>query len=293
MKKVTLIEVGPRDGFQFEERVIPTELKAEIIEGLADAGLSAIQVASFVNPARVPQMADAEELIGRLSPRKGVAYSALALSARGVERAARSGIRALEVSISLSDTHSRRNTGMTLAEAARKGKKMVALARENGMWVRAGVQCAFGCVFEGKIPLQRVVNRIRDFIDTGPDMLAVADTTGMATPPAVRSLLERVLPVAGAIPLALHLHDTRGLGLVNLSAALEFGLTHFDTAFGGLGGCPFVPGAAGNLATEDAAYLLEALGYRTGVDIGAVAACSRKIEAFLGKPLAGRMYRQA
>lgn len=291
--RVTLLEVGPRDGFQFEQAVISTELKLEMVQGLIAAGLKNIQVTSFVNPRKVPQMADAEELVRRLPKGAGVCFSGLVLNRIGLERAIRSGLGAVEISVSASDSHSRRNTGMPLTVAVAQGQELVRMAVREGLEVRASVQCAFGCVQEGLVPEERVQDILTAFKASGAHSLALADTTGMATPTTVKRLLRRVLLTTDTVPLALHLHDTRGLGLVNLMAGLECGLTQFDTAFGGLGGCPFVEGAAGNIATEDTLYLLAALGVATGVDGAAVARCSRRLATFLGKTFAGKLYRLA
>jgi hydroxymethylglutaryl-CoA lyase len=288
---VTLFEVGPRDGFQFEKTLIPTDLKLEMVQGLVAAGLRNIQVTSFVNPRKVPQMADAEELVRRLPKDPAVCFSGLVLNRVGLERACKSGLQAVEISVSASDSHSRRNTGMPLTVAVAQGQELIRTAVREGLRVRASVQCAFGCVQEGPIAEDRVGQILAAFKASGAHSLALADTTGMATPPAIKRLLRRVLPATGTTPLTLHLHDTRGLGLVNLMAGLECGVTRFDTAFGGLGGCPFVQGAAGNIATEDTLYLLAALGVETGVDAAAVARCSRRLAAFLGKTLAGKLYR--
>jgi hydroxymethylglutaryl-CoA lyase len=289
--RVTLFEVGPRDGFQFEKTLIPTDLKLEMVQGLVAAGLRNIQVTSFVNPRKVPQMADAEELVRRLPKDPAVCFSGLVLNRVGLERACKSGLQAVEISVSASDSHSRRNTGMPLTVAVAQGQELIRTAVREGLRVRASVQCAFGCVQEGPIAEDRVGQILAAFKASGAHSLALADTTGMATPPAIKRLLRRVLPATGTTPLTLHLHDTRGLGLVNLMAGLECGVTRFDTAFGGLGGCPFVQGAAGNIATEDTLYLLAALGVETGVDATAVARCSRRLAAFLGKTLAGKLYR--
>jgi hydroxymethylglutaryl-CoA lyase len=288
--KVTLIEVGPRDGFQFEARTLPTEIKLQIIEGLVHAGLKHIQVASFVNPARVPQMADAEELARGLPEADGVEYSGLVLNSRGVERAYHSGMKHVEISISASDTHSRKNTGMTLAQAQTAGTDMIRLAKQYNMTVRAGIQCTFGCVYEGRIAPRQVLKMVRNFLKSGIDALALSDTTGMGDPASVGNLLELLVPETGNLPIFLHFHDTRGLGLVNLMTALDYGVTRFDTALGGMGGCPFVAGAAGNIATEDTAYLLNSLDIETGVDIPEVARCSRQLEEFFGKSFSGKMH---
>lgn len=292
-EKVTLIEVGPRDGFQFESRIIPTPVKVDIIGGLVAAGIKHIQVTSFVHPQRVPQMADAESLLQALPVWEGVTLSGLVLNHRGLERAYRAGLKHVEISISASDTHSRKNTGLALDDAVGGARQMVNFAKERGMKVRAGVQCAFGCVYEGEIQLKQVMQMAQNFVEQGVDAVAFSDTTGMATPSSIRRLLLAVSPIVGDVPVIVHLHDTRGLGLVNLMAALECGITRFDTALAGLGGCPFVPGAAGNIATEDTVYLLNSLGINTGVDIGKVAECSLGLEKFFGKQFAGKMYRLA
>ncbi|MEZ4526855.1 MAG: hydroxymethylglutaryl-CoA lyase [Desulfobacterales bacterium] len=288
---ITLIEVGPRDGFQLESKIIPTALKAEIIGRLADAGISRIQVTSFVNPARVPQMADAENLISLLPKRENLVYTGLALNAKGVERAFRAGLNAVEVSVSASNAHSLKNAGMSRAQALEQGREMLRLAREKGMHIVASVQCSFGCVYEGSIPEENMLETVRMYAEEGADRISLADTTGMGHPLLVKKLVPAVQKEIGQIPLGLHLHDTRGLGLVNLMAGLECGIRDFDTAFGGLGGCPFVTGAAGNIATEDTLHLLESLNIKTGIDRHKVSECSRIISEFLEKPLPGRLWR--
>ncbi len=233
-KQVTLIEVGPRDGFQFEKQIIPTDLKLEIIGGLIDAGLKHIQVASFVHPARVPQMADAEDLISRLPESPDVIYSGLVLNTKGVQRAHGAGLNHLEVSISASDTHSRKNTGMPFDQAVAQVQEMIRLARSENMIIRAGIQCAFGCVYEGEIPRRRVLKIARDYVSWGVDAIALSDTTGMANPVSVKQLLQALSAESGGVPIVLHFHDTRGLGLANVAAALQCGVTLFDTALAGM-----------------------------------------------------------
>lgn len=289
-KKVTLIEVGPRDGFQFERKIIPTNLKVEIISGLVDSGLKDIQVTSFVHPDIVPQMADAEDLLKRLPKRRDVRYSALVLNEKGVERARLSGLEHIEISISASDTHSRKNAGMPFEKAVEAGKEMIRLAQECKMEIRAGIQCAFGCVYEGRIPEKRVLKIAKDFLKTGIQTLAISDTTGMADPLLIKNLIKQLMPEVGNTPVVLHLHDTRGFGLVNVMAAMECGVTRFDTALAGMGGCPFVSGAAGNIATEDTAWLMKSLNIETGVDISKVSKCSQKLEDFFEKKFPGKIH---
>jgi len=289
--KVTLVEVGPRDGFQFEKQMIPTEMKVEIINDLVEAGLKHIQVASFVNPARVPQMADAEAVVSRLPESPGVIFSGLVLNPKGLQRALRAGLKHVEISISASDTHSRKNAGVSFGQAVTRMKAMIRLARTENMGVRAGIQCAFGCVYEGDISQERILSLVRYYAANEVDAIALSDTTGMANPMSVKRLLQTLMPECGEIPLVLHLHDTRGLGLANLMAALECGVIQFDAAMAGMGGCPFVRGAAGNIATEDTVHLMDSIGISTGVDIAGVSKCSYRLEDYLAKQFPGKMHR--
>jgi len=290
-KHVTLIEVGPRDGFQFEEKTVPTALKLEIITRLVEAGFKHIQVASFVHPGKVPQMADAEKLLSALSGISGVAFSALVLNMAGVERAIAANLAHIEVSLSASNRHSLKNTGMSTDAALKMGLRMIALSKRRGMHVRAGIQCAFGSGYDETISRDRIAAMAKDLVTAGADMLCLADTTGMATPLTVHQLLCSVKPVAGNLPIVLHLHDTRGLGLANVMTAMSCGISHFDTALAGMGGCPFIQGAAGNIATEDTLYLLSSLNIETGLNLCRIAACSRDLEVFFGRRFPGKLYR--
>lgn len=289
--RVHITEVGPRDGLQMEQRVLSVDQKLALISGLVDAGLPGIQVASFVNAARVPQMADAEQLVERLPPSETLEFSALTLNQRGAERACRTAIDWIETSISVNEKHSHDNTGMTVAQARREAVKMIATAKRAGRRVRGSLQCSFGYAIEMETPVETLVETAALVIKEGIDRLILADTAGMATPPLVSRIIEAVSPVAGTVPVGLHLHDTRGLGLVNVVAALQAGITHFDTSLGGLGGCPFVKGAAGNIATEDTLHLMAALAVETGVPIPPVARLSRRLSEIFGHDLPGKVYR--
>ncbi|GIV60604.1 MAG: hydroxymethylglutaryl-CoA lyase [Rhodothermaceae bacterium] len=288
---VELCEVGPRDGFQFEEKPIPTDLKVAIIEGLVAAGLRRIQVTSFVHPKWVPQMADAEEVVARLPAREEVVYTGLALNLRGLERAHAAGLTHVDLSIATNETHSRDNANMTVAEGVRQAEEMIRRAHAYGMQPQLGLQTVFGYAAPGDTPLPFVVDLCARFAALGVESISLADSTGMANPVMIRERVTAVQEVIGDTPLVLHLHDTRGLGLANVVAALACGVARFDTSLGGMGGCPFIPGATGNIATEDTVYLLDALGVPTGVDLAKVAACTRRLEAFLGKRLPGKMHR--
>jgi hydroxymethylglutaryl-CoA lyase len=290
-RTIYLTDVGPRDGLQNETALVPTDLKLEVITGLAAAGLPAVQVASFVHPAKVPQMADAEAVIAGLPTRFNTDFSALTLNLKGMQRACATAIPWVEVSLAATEAQSRRNAGMSIAEAQGQMAEMIALAKRSNRNVRATIQCTFGCSRAGEVSEAQLRGLAEPLLAGGVDLLLLADTTGLATPPAVRRMLDAVLPLAGQAAIGLHLHDTRGLGLVNVAAALEMGVRHFDASLGGLGGCPFVPGAAGNIATEETLYLLHALGFSTGVDIAAVADLSRRLSAFFDRPLTGKLYR--
>jgi hydroxymethylglutaryl-CoA lyase len=290
---IHLTEVGPRDGLQMEPRVLSTAEKLALIAGLASAGLKEIQVAAFVHPEKVPAMADAEALIGALPLHDQRHYSALALNLQGVARACRTAIPWIEISLSAHDAHSRRNAGLSTAEALAQSGPMLAMAIGAGRKVRASIQCAFGYETPGDVDIDAVAVAASRLVEKGADRLVLADTTGLAAPPTVRRMLDAVAPISGSIPVGLHLHDTRGLGLANVMAALELGISHFDTSLGGLGGCPFIKGAAGNIATEDALYLFHRLGIATGIDISRVAALSQRLAAVFNHPLPGKIYRLA
>jgi hydroxymethylglutaryl-CoA lyase len=288
---VILEEQGLRDGFQTLSTHVPTALKLELVQKLVDAGLRRIQVAAFVHPKLVPQMADAEAVVAALPKFSGVIFSGLVLNLKGIERAASTNLKHLAVSISASETHSLKNTRKTLAEAQTEFKEMVELAHTHKIRVRGGIQCAFGCRFEGKISENRVLKLVESHLRVGVDELALADSTGMANPLALRRLMTEVKDLAGKIPVALHLHNTENKGLANVYAALEAGIRQFDTAFGGLGGCPFIQSATGNIATEDTAHMLHQMGFQTGINLEKMAEVSAEFEKFLNAPLEGMLYK--
>lgn len=280
---VTLIEVGPRDGFQSEKKIIPTALKADIIHCLGKAGLTTIQVAAFVNPKRVPQMADADRLLPLLPQETGVTYNALVLNKKGLMRAIQAGIPSVEISVSASDTHSKMNTGLSREKAISESVEMISLAKQNRLHVRAGIQCAFGYVYDGDIAPETVLETARLFLSEGVDMLAISDTTGMAIPESVELMIKRLTPITGDLPIVMHLHDTKGMGYVNAATALACGVTHFDTAFSGMGGCPFIPGSAGNISTEKTASMMSEMGIQTGIDINRVVECAERLQSYLSE----------
>ncbi|UCG25196.1 MAG: hydroxymethylglutaryl-CoA lyase [Chloroflexota bacterium] len=290
-KTVSIVEVGPRDGLQREPTPISTDDKVSLIEGLVAPGLKRIQVTSFVHPKYVPQMADAEEVCRRLPEKSDVVYSGLALNLKGVERAHAAGLAQVDISVSASDAHSRRNANRSIEEALAEFKEMYDLAREHGIVVRGGIQCAFGYQKADDVHSETVISLARHHLDLGVDELVLADSSGFANPSKMTSLLKRVISLAKPTPVVLHLHDTRGMGLANVLAGLQCGVSAFDTAFGGLGGCPFIDGATGNIATEDTVYMLEEMGIQTGVNLRRLSRISRHYEQKLGQALPGKLYQ--
>jgi hydroxymethylglutaryl-CoA lyase len=291
-KRVRVVEVGPRDGLQNEEAVLSTDDKVRFAELLADAGLPDIEVTSFVSPKRVPQLADAAEVFARLPKRVGVRYSALVPNLRGLERAVEAGVQAIAFFTAASETFTEKNIGMSISESLAGFRAMMPVARERGMWVRAYVSTAFVCPFEGRIEPRRVLEVVTSLLEMGVDEVSVGDTIGHATPRDVAALTEALLSELPLEKLAYHFHDTRGTALTNVLMALQYGVSIFDSAAGGTGGCPFAPGAAGNLATEDLLYLLHGTGVETSVDITKVVEASRFLQSRIGHPLSGK-YLQA
>lgn len=288
---IILEEQGLRDGFQTLPKTVSTSKKLTYINRLIDAGLTRIQVASFVHPRLVPQMADADELCRQLEQKEGIIYSGLALNLKGIQRGIAAGLKHLSASISASDTHSQKNARKTLEEAKTAFKQMVKLAKSNGISIRGGIQCAFGCRYEGKISSNHVLDMVKNHLDEGIDEIALADSTGMANPKHLQELMSKVVEMANGKAVILHLHNTENKGLANVYAALQAGVRHFDTAFGGLGGCPFIKSASGNIATEDTVHMLHQMGYETGIDIEKIAQLSLEMQEFLGYPLQGQLYQ--
>ncbi len=289
--KIVIEEQGLRDGLQSERPFIPTAKKLEIIGQVADAGIKRIQVTSFVHPKLVPQMADAEDICKGLDHSKDVLYSGLVLNTKGLERAADAGLKHVAASISASDTHSRKNANATLPEARQRMAEMIKAGRQHGLVVRGGLQCVFGCRFEGAINPDAVIDLLKEQLDLGIDEIALADSTGMANPISIQEITGKVMELAEDKPVFLHLHDTEGKGLANALAAMQIGVVHFDTAFGGTGGCPFIKGASGNISTEDLAFMSAQMGIETGIDVEKIAAISRSLEEYFNKQFSGKMHR--
>jgi hydroxymethylglutaryl-CoA lyase len=282
-------EEGPRDGFQVEDKIIPTELKIKWINNAVEAGVKRIQICSFVHPKLVPQMADAEAVCAGIVQQEGVIYSGLVLNLKGVERAIKAGLKHIAVSMSASDTHSRKNTNKSISESLVEFSEMVKLAKEAKLIVRGGIQCAFGCRYEGQISSEFVSELAQRHLDLGIDELSLADSTGMGNPFQIREIMIPIVKKSNNIPVILHLHDTEGKGIANTLAGIASGVNYFDTAFGGLGGCPFIKGATGNIATEDVVHILQQMGFETNINLSKTIALAKEIEAFLGRKLPGKM----
>ena len=274
-----LTDVGLRDGLQNLPARIPLSLKLGCVEHLLAAGLTRLEVTAFVHPRRVPNMADAEELAAALPRKPGVSYVGLVLNGRGLDRCLASGLDEVHLISYVSAPFAERNAGTTPADSLASVRALSRRAQAAGLRVQASVTTAFGCRYAGPVLAKAVLDQVADFLDAGVDVVGLADSTGMGTPEQVRELAAAAVSLCGAVPVSLHLHDTEQRGYDNLRAGLEVGIREFDSAFGGLGGCPFIEGAAGNISTERTATLLNAAGYVTGVDPNLVACATRQLAA--------------
>lgn len=289
--KVRVVEVGTRDGFQAEPKFIPTAVKIEILNDLIDTGIDTFEATSFVSPKAVPQLADAAEVMAGVDRSRNPSLSALVPNARGARAAVAARVDAMVVFVSASESHNLKNLNKPRAASLAGLAEVCAIARDAGVAVQGAIATAFGCPFEGEIPVDEVVNVARAYHDLGIRHVTLGDTTGMATPPLVK---ERVRALARTLPdlrIALHFHNTRGIGLVNVHAGLEEGIDVFESAIGGLGGCPFAPGATGNISSEDLVYLLHECGIETGIDLERLCAVARKAGELLGHDLPGQVMK--
>jgi len=293
--RITVYEVGPRDGLQNESRVVPTDGKLALLAALADAGLTRIEATSFVSPAWIPALADSAELVARLPARPGVRYVALVPNGKGLSRllaalalGSPSAPVDAAVFLSASETHNRKNVNKTIEETFRAFDEVVGPALAAGLRVRGYVSTAWGCPFEGAVEPHRVAAIAERLLGLGCWQVSLGDTIGVGTPNQTRELVRLLAPRARPGSIALHLHDTRGTALANVLAGLEEGITTFDASVGGLGGCPYAPGASGNLATEDLVYMLHGMGYETGVDLGKLVTAGAMAQELVGRRLPGR-----
>lgn len=290
-ERVRIVEVGPRDGLQNEPRPVPTAVKIELIDRLAGAGLRDIEATAFVSPKWVPRMADHAEVMRDMRRRPGVRYSVLTPNLQGFEAALAAGADEVAVFAAASETFSRRNINCSVAESIARFEPVMQAARRAGITVRGYISCVLGCPFEGEVAPARVAEVAERLRDLGCREVSLGDTIGVGTPAAVLRMLEAVAARVPADLLAGHFHDTYGMGVANVHAAYQFGLRCFDSSVAGLGGCPYAPGATGNVATEDVAYLLHGLGADTGIDLDALAQCGAWISAALGRDTASRAGR--
>jgi len=291
--RVTLYEVGPRDGLQNEARPVATVDKVTFIDALSRTGLRHIEITSFVNPKWIPQLADAAQVAQGITRAPEVAYSCLVPNRRGLDSALAAGMREVAVFLSASETHNKRNVNKTIAETLTAFEEVIGPAREAGVRVRAYVSTVYGCPYEGAVDPDKVVALVAELRARGVYQVSLGDTIGVATPLQVQAVLGKVLAVAPADELALHFHDTRGTALANVLAGIGLGVSTVDSALGGLGGCPYAPGASGNLSTEDVVYMLHGMGIQTGVDLDALVAVGQKVAAMVGHELPSRYLKAA
>ncbi|KAB2843201.1 hydroxymethylglutaryl-CoA lyase [bacterium] len=292
MTEILVTEVGPRDGLQNEKGLVPTEAKLAFIEGLVEAGVTRLEAGSFVSPKWVPAMADTPEVFQRLRRRPGVKYIALVPNLRGLEGALALQVTDIAVFTAASETFNKKNINMSIGESLAGIREVARIAKQNGMWIRGYVSTCFGCPYEGKVPPAKVAEVAGQLAEIGVDELSIGDTIGVATPNQVPEIVALAAERTPLENIALHFHDTRGTALANVMAGLDAGVRKFDSSAGGLGGCPYAPGASGNLATEDLLYMLHGMGHETGIDLEKIVAASQGIAGALSRALPSR-YLQA
>ena len=290
-ERVTMCEVGTRDGFQIEPDFIPTEQKVEVVDRLSAAGLPRIEVTSFVHPKAVPQLRDAEEVMARITRRPGTRYAALVPNEKGAVRAIEAGVDAIHTVLSASESHNLANVNMTIAESLDRLGAVLRVAAAAKLHVGCGISTSFDCPFEGDVPLAQLERVVGRLIEMGARAVGLADTTGMANPRQVGRVLEHLIPRFPGIEWTLHTHDTRAMAIANILAAMEHGVTNFDASIGGLGGCPFAPGASGNVCTEDLVHCLHAMGVQTGIDLDRLVGVSRRVQEIVGRALPGQIVK--
>jgi hydroxymethylglutaryl-CoA lyase len=290
---VTLYEVGPRDGLQNESRMVPTDDKIRLVDALSQTGLRAIEITSFVNPKWIPQLADGGEVSRRIVRKPGIIYSALVPNRQGLDAAMAAGMKEIAVFMSASETHNKKNINKTIAQTLTAFQETVPPAIAAGLRVRAYVSTVYGCPYEGAVDPAKALELCRALRALGCYQVSLGDTIGVANPRQVRDVLSRVLAEIPIPEVAVHFHDTRGTALANILVSVEMGITTVDAALGGLGGCPYAPGASGNVATEDVVYMLEGMGVRTGIDLDKLVDCARLASTVVGHEVPSKYYRAA
>jgi hydroxymethylglutaryl-CoA lyase len=288
--RVSVYEVSPRDGLQNERATVPLRSKVRLIDALGLAGLTRIEITSFVSPKWIPQLADADEVAQYAKAPPGVTFSALCPNARGLERARAKGLREIAVFISASETHNRKNVNKSVAETLAAFETTIGPARELGMRVRGYVSTVWGCPYEGHVPPARALSIARTLLEMGCYQISLGDTIGVGTPRQTARILEQMFGEIEPSRIAMHMHDTRGTALANVLVGLEMGIRDFDASVGGMGGCPYAPGAAGNLATEDLVFMLDGMGIETGIDLERLVEAGKVAESVVGRTLPGKVH---
>ena len=288
---ISVYEVSPRDGLQNEQATVPLSSKLRLIDALVAAGLKRIEITSFVSPKWIPQLADADEVAQRAQAPDDVTFSALCPNARGLARAKTAKLGEIAVFVSASETHNRKNVNKTIAGTLKAFEDTIGPARASGMRVRGYVSTAWGCPFEGNVEPDRVAAIAKKLLEMGCYQISLGDTIGVGTPRQTERLLDRLRVDIPADRIAMHMHDTRGTALANVLVGLEMGIRDFDASIGGMGGCPYAPGAAGNLATEDLVYMLEGMGLRTGIDLERLVEAGKVAESMAGRLLPGKVHQ--
>jgi len=287
--RVTICDVAPRDGLQNDPTILEPETRAALVNRLADAGLPRIEAASFVNPARVPQMAGAEEVVEGIERREGVTYAGLVLNEKGYDRLRETSLEEVHFAFAATESFNQRNQNATVDASTATAARLVERAHEDGIRATVTIGVAFGCPFEGKVEPAHVLRIAEEVVAAGADEIVFADTVGVAVPRQVREIVAEAATLAR--PVGVHLHNTRNTGVANAYAAVEAGATVLDASVGGIGGCPFAPRATGNVSTEDLVYMLHGEGVETGIDLGELIGVAEWLEGVLGRPLEGMVYR--
>jgi len=290
-RRVDICEVGTRDGFQIEPDWIPTERKVEVVDRLSATGLPKIEVTSFVSPKAIPALKDAEVVMAQIKRRPGTVYAALVPNDKGAVRAVDAGVDVIHTVCSASESHNLANVNMTVDESLGKLRAVMEVARRANKPVYSGISCTFGCPFETDVPLPQLERVVRALVDMGARGIGLADTTGMANPVQVQRVIEHLQPRFPGVEWTLHTHDTRAMAIPNIIAAMELGVTHIDASIGGLGGCPYAPGASGNVCTEDLVHCLHSMGVETGIDLGTLVETSRRVQEIIGRSLPGQIVK--
>jgi hydroxymethylglutaryl-CoA lyase len=292
--EVSVYEVSPRDGLQNEKATVPLGEKLRLVEALTAAGLRRIEATSFVSPKWIPQLADADDVaraLGRIGAGREVTYSALVPNARGLERAKAAGMKEIAVFLSASETHNQKNVNKSIAETLAAFESTIGPARAAGIRVRGYVSTVWGCPYEGTVDPKKALDIAKKLLGMGCYQISLGDTIGVGTPLQTQKIVAMMLAEIPAAALALHMHDTRGIALANILVGLDLGIRDFDASVGGLGGCPYAPGAAGNVATEDLVYMLHGMGVSTGIDLERLVEAGRAAESIVGRPLPGKVHQ--